>query len=501
MTNENFMKHTLWSIHYPPLQPLQREVFLVTDTSKFLRRLSRFRTIQLLLALQDNSRRLDRVLLYLVGGGGINPVYSQASFVDSNVQRDAIAATLAALESRKCESAPCSPQTARFQLSQVSPDPGVFSMHAQQPFIRPSTRLFPRYLTWLDRTIVHIWIDQEGFRAVEACFKLTGYINKRTLSPLDDIAEFRPTTRQIFNFHYAALEGLPVLRRMTANGDQTRDYISRQASLNLKSNGVYTVRGSETLTLPTLFAIGEDLTAHQVSDLPGLYWRFDYLVDDRRLEPSGKKMLDGEKVLTPLSFSCSPLLLHPLQGKRIKLMHIVKKTVAMKLVAERMEPPGLTASTNESSAASRFIASPKKHIQNTAAQLLTKSHMWNIHKRTRSHANVAMEDDLSPGTEYQASISDSKPATWTSSARRRRASSTGEWSPLSTSPMNRSSTVAQPARNIIPRSRLAELVENTPPVGSTSLAPGFHPPSPNPQQQARPSRASKLSVSIGYGQF
>lgn len=49
--------------------------------------------------------------------------------------------------------------------------------------------------------------------------------------------------------------------------------------------------------------------------------------------------MKGEKTLTPLAFSCSPWMLSLQQSRKINLMHIVKKTVAMNLTAERVEPP------------------------------------------------------------------------------------------------------------------------------------------------------------------
>lgn len=61
---------------------------------------------------------------------------------------------------------------------------------------------------------------------------------------------------------------------MLLNGNMKRDYSSREATLVLKNNGVYTVRGSE--------------------DKGRLTWQFTYLVDDRR-NPAGEKM-NGEKV-------------------------------------------------------------------------------------------------------------------------------------------------------------------------------------------------------------
>ncbi|KAF9469841.1 hypothetical protein BDZ94DRAFT_1134003, partial [Collybia nuda] len=69
-------------------------------------------------------------------------------------------------------------------------------------------------------------IDQEGFRSVHARFKFSGY-SKQTCDTYDgDEVQFRPITRQVFYFHYAPFDGLPVLRRVTINEEESRDYIS-----------------------------------------------------------------------------------------------------------------------------------------------------------------------------------------------------------------------------------------------------------------------------------
>lgn len=59
-----------------------------------------------------------------------------------------------------------------------------------------------------------------------------------------------------------------------------RDYLSREASLVLKNNGVYSVRGTE--------------------DKGRIFWQFMYLVDDRR-NAAGEKM-SGEKVCVSVSW-------------------------------------------------------------------------------------------------------------------------------------------------------------------------------------------------------
>ncbi|KAJ6604790.1 hypothetical protein DFH09DRAFT_821654, partial [Mycena vulgaris] len=192
----------------------------------------------------------------------------------------------------------------------------------------------PESLSWLKDIVLDLLVDQESFRAIHPTFKLVGLPKQARGWDSSDggLALFRPVKRETFNFHYAPLDGLPILRRLTVNGDESRDYISRQASLSLKTNGVYTVNGSESSHLPpSCFELG-----NFSRDSTKLKWQFDYLVNDR-LELSGR-VVDGEKTMTPLSFLCSPWLLHPSQARKMKFMHIIKKSVTTKLVAEKLEP-------------------------------------------------------------------------------------------------------------------------------------------------------------------
>jgi len=87
-----------------------------------------------------------------------------------------------------------------------------------------------------------------------------------------------PIQREICIFHYAPLDSPPILRRISVDGYESRDYISREASLILKSNGVYTVRGSETCVV----------NSKSNADGARLKWKLDYIVQDRRAEATGK---------------------------------------------------------------------------------------------------------------------------------------------------------------------------------------------------------------------
>ncbi|KAF7307038.1 hypothetical protein MIND_00496900 [Mycena indigotica] len=193
----------------------------------------------------------------------------------------------------------------------------------------------PEAVIWLKNMTIALSIDQEGFRSVCPTFKLAGFRQHVRGwgydAPEGGWALFRPTTKESFPFHYAPLEGLPILRRLMINNDESRDYISRQATLALKTTGVYIVHGSESFhSLPT---------GVQGQSVDGkMRWRFEYFVDNK-VDESGKKIVDGEKQLTPLTFLCSPWLLHPSHGHKVKFMHVVKKSVTTKLVAERLELP------------------------------------------------------------------------------------------------------------------------------------------------------------------
>ena len=223
---------------------------------------------------------------------------------------------------------------------------------------------------WIEDITVQCLIDQEGFRTAQPSFKLSGIVHPR--SPLEPqtpgpaMAQFRPITRQYFHFHHAAFETSPILRRVTINDQETHDYVSRQALLTLKCNGVYVVHGHEMSSVE-----------HNGQGNLKLSWQFEYLVDDRRVDISGRVM-EGEKVLTPLTFSCSPELLLPAQGKRISIMHVLKKSVAPKLSAEKLQPPG---SLNGGRLGSPDTLSPGKTSTCVSHPLFG----GNLHRRVQSH--------------------------------------------------------------------------------------------------------------------
>ncbi|KAG8988391.1 hypothetical protein FRB90_002767 [Tulasnella sp. 427] len=226
----------------------------------------------------------------------------------------------------------------------------------------------PAKIAFLRDTIIELHIDQEGFRAIKPKFRLyrhsytsfksstpdlvgpqlgtssavmapnPSYLTRHSRSDSratgtgpsalgscfeDDyygeygLVEFRMTTRDTFIFHHAKFDSPPTLRRVTLNGDESKDYISREASLSLKENGVYTAQGWE--------------------DKAKLFWKLEYLVDDRKA--TNGLDVHGEKTLTPMTFTCSPFLLDPERGKKIGVFQVVKKSITPKISSSKLRPP------------------------------------------------------------------------------------------------------------------------------------------------------------------
>ena len=237
--------------------------------------------------------------------------------------------------------------------------------------------------SWLQHMVIDFLIDQEGFRSASPKFKFAGMTHLRGVVDGKRMprALFRPVGKQSFHFHYAPFDGPPVLRRVTTNGLDTHDYVSRQALLTLRANGVYFVQGYEV-----------SVAAESVK----LEWRFEYLVDERRSDTS-RKFAEGDKSFSPITFSCSPELLLPQQGKRINVVHVLKKNVASKLTAEKLQPPAAPSRANPSvNASPKESPIPSKLNLNNASPLPmadtsspSKKLPWGIHRRGQSHQQQA----------------------------------------------------------------------------------------------------------------
>jgi hypothetical protein len=346
-------------------------------------------------------------------------------------------------------------------VASCSPAPTI---HPSKTPKTPNFEYLPAELSWLKEISLELWIDQEGFRAIKPSFKLVGYSEiTRSLEPFGrdsdpvlqpdgtpkmyaGIVDFMPVTRQIFIYHRSALDSAPVLRRITVNGDEGYDYLSRQASLPLK-NGIYTVRGHETCSLASL----NDSTDLAISDKDANVrprWKLEYFVQDRKAKTSGK-IMNGEKTFTPLTFSCSPLLLHSLQGKKVRLMHVVRKSVTTKIMAEKLEPPKPP------------ISNPVLLPFGLKANMMLSPNIvhpptndaWNMHRRAYSHVP---DENMSPNLPL-ASKRIERQANNAKPVRRRRASSAGEHAFEGRGFDEDESKTPAPARNILPRSQVNEL--------------------------------------------
>ncbi|KAG8959005.1 hypothetical protein FRC03_008549 [Tulasnella sp. 419] len=212
----------------------------------------------------------------------------------------------------------------------------------------------PTTLEFLRDAVLDLYIDQEGFRAIRVEMVLVKHRSKRNpetakalhsrassfshqslsgsmlelaLGDLDkDMVEFRTKTKEAYNFHYGTLDSQPVLRRVALNGEEETDYISRQASLSLRGKGIYNVEGTEgKFRIP---------------------WRFAYMVEDRQTAIGTS--VPGEKVLIPLSFCCSPSLFDPERAMKVKLLHVVRKSVTPKISSSRIKPPRVPVSPTKS---------------------------------------------------------------------------------------------------------------------------------------------------------
>ncbi|KAF9778168.1 hypothetical protein BJ322DRAFT_1014887, partial [Thelephora terrestris] len=105
----------------------------------------------------------------------------------------------------------------------------------------------PPNLAWLQDLTISLCIDQEAFRTISPAFKLAGYTkpmlphhsprtgkqkpplsvgNDGNASDLMGMAEFMPLKWESFVFHHSPLDPPPSVRRLSANGDESRDYLS-----------------------------------------------------------------------------------------------------------------------------------------------------------------------------------------------------------------------------------------------------------------------------------
>lgn len=230
----------------------------------------------------------------------------------------------------------------------------------------------PDALAWLKYLDLEFWLDQEyrtlpDKKHTRSTMRLMGYTAPDSSTHAgkidlmtDALAEFKPAIRHSFTFHcHTTVESLPVLKRILILSDDPKDCISRQGLLSLRSNGVYSISGTETYDLTPPNPHGRPLYSKPIKDHhhPKLKWRFEYLVTDQR--DANHDIVPEQKSVTPLSFTCSPGLLHPSShGKGPKgMFDLFRKSLLPKIAAEKMQAP-----------------KPPKDIIRPSAQLVSQAH-------------------------------------------------------------------------------------------------------------------------------
>ncbi|KAK8849814.1 hypothetical protein IAR55_005150 [Kwoniella newhampshirensis] len=195
----------------------------------------------------------------------------------------------------------------------------------------------------VDHTMtVQLWVDQEETREYRTSLKYMRYIKpstfrQRELKSLQDATRWceSPTRPEMFQqsgcwvfgmepkerdkwmFHHAALESLPVLRRLTTNLDEKHDYLSKGATLQIREPGVYAVYGTE--------------------DRGRAEWKFEYLVQPR-ISSTGHE-IPNEKIVIPLGLYVSPTFFNPDRAIKTHLINVFKKTLTPNIVSEKVRPP------------------------------------------------------------------------------------------------------------------------------------------------------------------
>ncbi|KAN0064889.1 hypothetical protein ACQY0O_001946 [Thecaphora frezii] len=113
--------------------------------------------------------------------------------------------------------------------------------------------------------------------------------------------------QHIWPIHSSGLRSPPILKHLTIGDDTKADLLTRQAALKVKVNGVHQVGGYERN--------GQ------------LAWKFVYRVDDYDAAL-------GDKLLIPISFSCSATLLDPARARKSRILTSLRKHVAPSLVSK-----------------------------------------------------------------------------------------------------------------------------------------------------------------------
>ncbi|KAA1066361.1 hypothetical protein PGT21_029140 [Puccinia graminis f. sp. tritici] len=265
-----------------------------------------------------------------------------------SLDTDSVASSSGTADSSFTGSTLDSPSTNMYQIiqpDQFFPSNGIHPItpNTGDSFHTSNTNQIPFHS--LDKSILHtnesdalpvgelfrtlqIWFDQEGFREIAPVFRFN-YYNRE-----DDLLYFT-TERVGYPFHYDSMQQVPVLRKVVApdyeeayvllegkshrNAAGRRDFISRQANLDMKNAGKYVVEDKEGKGGKWI-------------------WRLVYEVEERK-SLMGKPML-GERAFIPITFACSPEILDPSHARKPTLLNSIIKNMGSKKTAVALNSDG-----------------------------------------------------------------------------------------------------------------------------------------------------------------
>ncbi|WWC92627.1 uncharacterized protein L201_007586 [Kwoniella dendrophila CBS 6074] len=237
---------------------------------------------------------------------------------------------------------------------------------------------------------IQLWVDQEGCREFQSSLKFIRSIKpqvfrEREEKSLKEAAlwcesptrpesfqqtgcwEFGmdPKERDKWLFHSAALEGLPVLKRLTMNNDDKFDFLSRCATLQIKEPGVYSVCGLE--------------------DKSKSEWKFEYLVQHKISLSSGEQIAN-ERIIVPLGLYISPNFFNPERALKTSLLNLFKKSLASNIMSEKIKPPhiGKPPKNNDSipsNLPSNMVTKEKNEIKTSVTTNV-------VRKRSQTHSQI-----------------------------------------------------------------------------------------------------------------
>ncbi|GAA5946583.1 hypothetical protein JCM3765_000308 [Sporobolomyces pararoseus] len=171
----------------------------------------------------------------------------------------------------------------------------------------------------IGKTSLQLLIDQEGFRDAKIEFIYTGQDAETGLLEFEAKRPAAGLEREGWPFHVGFLQVPPHLRRLHLDGNDSVDYLRREASLSIgNKDGVYKVSSHSKIDLEL---------AQGGQDIEGPYFSFAYETK-RRLNLVGRPM-KGERLLRPLVFVCSREFLDPSQGRKIGFKHLVSRTFSV----------------------------------------------------------------------------------------------------------------------------------------------------------------------------